>query len=202
LFVKEGGTGVKQQKADRRSQRTYRLVRSAFAELLGEKPYEEILVQDILDRADIGRTTFYAHYFDKEDVLGSMIAEQLEMFTHQIAYAPARQRVVPSLELFEHIYHSENQQFRALMRSRAGEPLWEALQTALCRAIEPALSTFCAEKRSPSIPLPVVSEYLAGAFLTLLKWWLEASMPYPPEQMESIFQQLALPGVWSLLKET
>jgi len=192
---------VKQQKTDRRSQRTYRLVSSAFAELLSEKPYDEILVQDILDRAGIGRTTFYAHYFDKEDVLDSMIAEQLEMFTHQIAHAPARQRVLPSLELFEHIYHSPNQQFRALMRSRAGEPLWEALQTALCRAIEPALCTLCAEKRSPSIPLPVVSQYLAGAFLTLLKWWLEASMPYPPEQMESIFQQLALPGVWAMLKE-
>jgi AcrR family transcriptional regulator len=192
---------VKQQKADRRSQRTYRLVSSAFAELLVEKPYEEILVQDILDRADIGRTTFYAHYFDKEDVLNSMVEEQLERFTHQFAHATARQRVMPSLELFEHIYHSPHQHLRALMRGRAGEPLWEALQTALCQAIEPALSTLCAEKRSPSIPLPVVSQYLAGAFFTLLKWWVEASMPYPPEQMEHIFQQLALPGVWAMLKE-
>jgi AcrR family transcriptional regulator len=192
---------VKQQKADRRSQRTYRLVSSAFAELLVEKPYDEILVQDILDRAGIGRTTFYAHYFDKEDVLDSMTEQQLEMFTHQIAHSTARQRVVPSLELFEHVYQSPQQHFRALMRSRAGEPLWEALQTALCRAIEPALCTLCAERRSPSIPLPVVSQYLAGTFLTLLKWWLSADMPYPPEQMESIFQQLALPGVWAMLKE-
>src|SRR5499425_1782341 len=78
-------TSVKQQKTDRRSQRTYRLVSSAFAELVVEKPYDEILVQDILDRANIGRTTFYAHYFDKEDVLDSMIEQQLSMFTHQIA---------------------------------------------------------------------------------------------------------------------
>ena len=192
---------MKQQKADRRSQRTYHLVSSAFTELLVEKPYDEILVQDILDREGIGRTTFYAHYFDKEDVLDSIVAEQLEMLTHQIVHSTARQRVVPSLELFEHVYHSENQQFLALMRSRAGEPLWEALQTALCQAIEPALSTLCAEKRSPSIPLPVVSKYLAGALLTLLKWWVAADMPYPPEQMEHIFQQLALPGVWAMLKE-
>ncbi len=192
---------MKQQKADRRSQRTYRLVSSAFAELMGEKPYEEILVQDILDRADIGRTTFYAHYFDKEDVLNSIVELELELLTRQISHAAAKQRVVPSLELFEHAYHTQNQQFRALMRSRAGEFLWEALQAALCQAIEPTLSTLCAEKRSPPIPLPVVSQYLAGAFLTLLKWWLEASMPYPPEQMESIFQQLALPGVWAMLKE-
>ena len=122
------------------------------------------------------------------------------MLTHQIAHSSARQRIVPSLELFEHVYHSQNQQFLALMRSRAGEPLWEVLQTALCQAIEPALSTLCAEKRSPPIPLPVVSQYLAGAFLTLLKWWVEASMPYPPQQMESIFQQLALPGVWATIE--
>lgn len=192
---------MKQQKTDRRSQRTYHLVSSAFADLLIEKPYTEIVVQDILDRAGIGRTTFYAHYFDKEDVLNSMVEEQLEMFTHQIAHPTARQRVVPSLELFEHIYQSPHQHFRALMRSCVSEPLWEALQTALCRVIEPTLCTLCAEKRSPQIPLPVVSEYLASAFITLLKWWLSADMPYPPEQMDNIFQQLVLPGVWAMLKE-
>ena len=192
---------MKQQKADRRSQRTYRLVGSAFAELLSEKPYDEILVQDILDRAGIGRTTFYAHYFDKEDVLESVTEQILSMFTQQLAHSSTGQRVVPSLELFEHIYQSPNQHLRALMRGRAGEPLWEALQTALCRAIEPALATLYAERRSPPVPVHVVSEYLAGAFLTVLKWWLAADMPYPPEKMETIFQQLALPGVWSLLKE-
>ena len=158
-------------------------------------------MQDILDRAGIGRTTFYAHYFDKKDVLDNVTEQELSMLTHQLAQAPARHRVVPSLELFEHAYHSQNQQFLALMRSRAGESLWEALQTALCRAIEPALSTLCAERRSPPIPLPVVSQYLAGTFLTLLKWWVAADMPYPPEQMENIFQQLALHGVWTMLKE-
>src|SRR5205814_9308932 len=99
------------------------------------------------------------------------------------------------------IYQSPHQHFQVLMRGHANEHLWEAYQLALCRAIEPALSTLCVEKRSPPIPLPVVSQYLAGAFLTLLKWWVEASMPYPPEQMENIFQQLALPGVWAMLKE-
>ncbi|HEX2916155.1 MAG TPA: TetR/AcrR family transcriptional regulator, partial [Chloroflexia bacterium] len=181
--------------------RTYHLVNSAFAELLSERPYDEILVQDILDRAGIGRTTFYAHYFDKEDLLESMTEQILSMFAQQIAHSPAGQRVVPSLELFEHIYHSPNQHLRALMRGRAGEPLWEALQTALCRALEPALYNLCTERASPPVPVPVVAEYLAGAFLTLLKWWLAADMPYPPDQMETIFQQLALPGVWTMLKE-
>ena len=67
--------------------------------------------------------------------------------------------------------------------------------------IEPMLSTICVERRSPPIPLPVVSEYLTEAFLTLFKWWVTADMPYSPEQRDSIFQQLALPGVWAMLKE-
>ncbi|HKD74149.1 MAG TPA: TetR-like C-terminal domain-containing protein, partial [Ktedonobacterales bacterium] len=117
------------------------------------------------------------------------------------ALAEARQRIVPSLELFEHIYQSPHQHFRALMRGRAGDRLWEALQMALCRIIEPALATRCVEKQSPSIPLTLVARYLADALLTLLKWWLATDMSYSPEQMENIYQQLALPGVWTMLKE-
>lgn len=192
---------MKQQKADRRSQRTHQLVSSAFAELLVEKPYDEILVQDILERAGIGRTTFYAHYFDKDDVLNSMAEQVLEMFTQQVAHATVKQRVVPSLELFEHIYQSPREHFWVMMQGRASERLWQVYQAALCRTIEQALSELCSERRSPPVPLPVVSDYLAGAFITLLKWWLAAGTPYPPEQMEGIFQQLVLPGVWAMFKE-
>ncbi len=192
---------MKQHKADRRSQRTRRLVSSALAELLLEKPYDAILVQDILDRAGIGRTTFYAHYFDKEDVLGSMIEQMLEPLTQQLAYTEAGQRIVPSLELFQHIYQHQPQQLQMVMRGHAGEHLWKAMQTELCRTIEPALAPLWATKRSPPIPLSVLSQYLADTFLTLLKWWLSADMSYPPEQMENIFQQLALPGVWAMIKE-
>jgi AcrR family transcriptional regulator len=191
---------MKQHKADRRSQRTYRLVSSALAELMLERPYDEILVQDILDQAGVGRTTFYAHYFDKADVLSTMIERMLETFTEQIAHSEARQKLVPTLELLEHIYERhQHQQLQAIMRGHAGDQLWEALQLALCRAIEPALATLGGDHSSASIPLPVVAQYLAGAYLTLLKWWIAADMPYPPHQMESIFEQLALPGLWAML---
>ena len=82
----------------------------------------------------------------------------------------------------------------------AREALWDAAQTALSRTIEQALATSVVEQRAPFVPLPVASEYLAGAFLNLLKWWLEAEIPYSPEQMDAMFQQLALPGVWATLE--
>lgn len=190
---------MKQEKRDRRSQRSRQLIRSAMLDLLFERRYDEILVQDILDRANIGRSTFYTHYFDKEDVLASIADEQLEMLSQQLSQREAGQGIIPSLEVFQHV-HQNRQYFRAMLRGRAREALWDAAQTALSRTIEQALATSLAEKHSLLVPMTVVSQYLAGAFLNLLKWWLEAELPYSPEQMDDMFQQLALPGVWTTLE--
>jgi AcrR family transcriptional regulator len=190
---------VKQDKQDRRSQRTHRLVNSAMLELLFEKHYDAITVQDILDRAGIGRSTFYAHYFDKEDVLASIAEQMLETFSQQLSQRDRGRGIVPSLELFRHVQQN-HQYFQAMLRGHTGELLWELAQTALSRTIEQVLSTASAGKHPPSVPLAVVSQYLAGSLLSLLKWWLKSEMSYTPEQMESIFQQLALPGVWATIE--
>jgi AcrR family transcriptional regulator len=72
-------------------------------ELLSEKRYEAITVQDILDRAGIGRTTFYSHYYDKEDVHASMMEQMLEGMSQQLSESHTGHGFVPSLELFQHI---------------------------------------------------------------------------------------------------
>ena len=78
---------MKQHKQDRRSQRTYHLVSTAMMELLAETRYDAITVQDILDRANIGRSTFYAHYYDKEDVLASITEQMLDLFSQGMQQA-------------------------------------------------------------------------------------------------------------------
>ena len=190
---------MKQDKQDRRSQRTRRLVISAMLELMAEKSYDAITVQDLLDRANIGRSTFYSHYFDKEDVLASLAEQMLEMLSQQFSQRNAGQGIIPSLELFQHALQNQ-QHFRAMLRDHAREVVWDAAQASLSRAIEQTLAATLATKRSPSVPLTVMSQYLAGAFLNLLKWWLETEMPYSPAQMDEMFQQLALPGVWATLE--
>jgi AcrR family transcriptional regulator len=190
---------MRQDKQDRRSQRTRRLVISAMMELMAEKSYDAITVQDLLDRANIGRSTFYSHYFDKEDVLASVAQQMLEMLSQQFSQRDAGQGIIPGLELFQHALRNQ-QHFRVMLRGRAREVLWDAAQTTLCRTIEQTLAAPFAKNRSPSVPLPVMSQYLAGAFLNLLKWWLESEMPYSPAQMDDMFQQLALPGVWAAVE--
>jgi AcrR family transcriptional regulator len=191
---------VKQDKQDRRSQRTRHLVNAALLELLFERHYDTITIQDILNRAGIGRSTFYTHYFDKEDVLTSIAQQMLETFDQQFAHRNVEQGIIPALELFQHVQQNY-QYFQAMMRGNTGEVLWEAAQTTLSKNIEQTLTAAYAEKRPPSVPWDVTSQYLAGSFLHLVKWWLRAEMPYAPEQMERIFQQLALPGVWATIED-
>lgn len=190
---------MKQRKEDRRSQRTYQLVSAAMTALMLEKRYDAITVQDILDRANIGRSTFYTHYFDKEDVLVSTAEQIFDAFSQKMQQEEAGHGILPVLELFRHA-QEQRRFFQALVRGQGGEVLWKAAQTLLSEKIEHSLASAQAGKPSPSIPLTVVSQYLAGAFLNLLKWWLEADMPYSPERMDEIFQQLALPGVWATIR--
>ncbi len=189
---------MKQDKQDRRSQRTRHLICSAMMELLREKRYDAITVQDLLDRADIGRSTFYNHYFDKDDVLAALSEQMLEQFSNQLSRRNAAQ-IIPSLELFQHV--QENFKFfQTTARGNVEEIIWNRAMTLLSRNIEQALIAISAEKGASEVPLPVIAQYLAGTFRHLLKWWLENDMPYTPEEMEDMFQQLAMPGVWATIK--
>lgn len=190
---------MKQDKQDRRSQRTRQLVNSAMLALLLEKRYDAITVQDILDRAGIGRTTFYSHYFDKEDVHAAMMEEMLERMSQQLSKKHAGQGIIPSLELFQHS-QQDQKRFHAMTGGPTAERMWETMQATLSKTIEQSLRSARNVKDPPPIPLKIMASYLAGAFLNLLKWWLRSGMPYTPEEMDKIFRELALPGVWATLE--
>ena len=106
-------------KNDRRSQRTQRMLHEALMSLMQEKRYDDITVQDILDRADIGRSTFYAHYRDKEDLMTSGLMHLMEIFSQMVAEpsTQGQQRLLPTRELFEHVQENQNL-FRGMVRGR------------------------------------------------------------------------------------
>jgi hypothetical protein len=121
------------------------------------------------------------------------------MLRQQLAQREAGQGIIPSLEVFQHAQQHYSY-FRSMLRGRAREALWDAAQVAPRRAIEQELAPRFAKQAAVSVPLTVASQFLAGAFLNLLTWWIEAEMPYSPEQMNAMFQQLALPGVGAALE--
>lgn len=188
---------MKNRKNDRRSQRTRNLIDLAFVDLMLEKNYEAITVQDIIDRANVGRSTFYAHYLDKEDLLTSQFHRLIEHL-HRTPLIEPGQTTSPTLGMFRHV-QQHHHLYKAFMWGRGIDMVFNIMKDALSQQIEKELANHIKD-RIPSVPLIVVATYLAGGFLTLMRWWLDNNMPYPPEEINRMFEQMVMPTVENLLK--
>jgi AcrR family transcriptional regulator len=177
-------------KQDRRSQRTRHLLSAALVELIREKDYSTITVSDIIDRANVGRSTFYAHYRDKDDLFVGELDRVIEVLSQHI---PNQEEIpfFPSLGLFRHV-GEEYELYKSLLWGSGIDLLIKHLQKSLSKRIEQGLQE---SRKEFAIPLPILASFIAGSFLTLLKWWLENKMIYSPEEMDEIFKRLTLAGI-------
>lgn len=188
-------------KADRRSARTRQLLSAALIELMSEQRYDDITVQDIIERANIGRSTFYAHYGDKEDLLMSgftRVLDTLSQHSHQLDQGG--QQALPSLaDFFQHV-QDHHRLYKALVHGGGIDRLFKKSHQHMRRNIEQHLAALIPDGKTPAAPLPLVADYLSGAILSMLTWWLDNNMPYTPAQMDRLFQQLVRPGVQTTLQ--
>ena len=128
---------MRNTKADRRSQRTRQLLHTALIELMLERRYDEITVQNIIDRADVGRPTFYAHYLDKEDLLVSGFTQVLDVLRQYVEQHKQSDWRAPSglTFFFEHV-QSHHQLYKALVRGGGIELLYKKGHERLRQNIE------------------------------------------------------------------
>ena len=189
------------QGQDRRSQRTRQALIHALIELLSAKHYDQITVQDIVDHANVGRATFYVHYRNKDDLLKCGFERILDTLVQQIVSSEKDQFPFNTSMLFHHA-QGHYELYRTLIWGSGFNLLTKEGHAALSNKIEDRLVLLLAGRQSPSIPLPILSCSLAGALLVILRWWLENKMPYSPERMDEIFQQLIMSGVRTVLGST
>ncbi len=190
---------MKNQKDDRRSRRTRRRLHQAIISLMQEKRYDSITVQDIIDRADVGRSTFYAHYQDKEDLVNNNLQEIFDDLSQRLDdSASDHQWIIPTLALFKHVQEQQHL-FEAMRSGRGLDMLLEKAQVYWDKRIETELQSRLPQGQTPAVPLSLVASYLSGALGTFLRWWLDNRLFYPPEQMDEVFQQVVMPGVWAAL---
>jgi len=192
---------MKAEKRDRRSERTRRLLGEALTALMLERPYAHLTVQDILDRADIGRSTFYAHYWDKDDLLTGEVELMLEALMREMREAPeapgtprtpeVSTMLLPSLGLFRHV-GEHARLYRALARGGGLDVALRALRRRLCDDVERELR---AGTTLPSMDITVTAQTVVGALLALLQWWMEAEMALSAEQLDAYYARLVMPGV-------
>jgi AcrR family transcriptional regulator len=191
---------VAKKKVDRRASRTRRALSEALIALLREKRWDAITVQHVIDRANVGRSTFYAHYRDKEDLLRDTFAEFLGGVGAHLRWENLGSgRVVPVLELFTHLEEEFHHFYKALVRSRKTDFLFKIGPGQMAEGIEQSLVSWLAGKPQPSVPVPLLANHLASGILSMLKWWLDQNMPYPPRQMDAIFHELVMPGLRAVL---
>lgn len=189
--------GVESREAprtDRRSQRTRQMLGVALVDLMLEKRFDTITVQEIIDRANVGRSTFYAHYLDKEDLLQNQTAELVERLVGHMDLRAGSNRIIPSLEFLRHVreYHAL---CRALVRGRMMEPVLKTMQSQLSQHVEARLAARLPAEAAPAVPLLVVAQHMAGGLLTLFQWWLDRDMAESPEQIDQYFLDLVRPSV-------
>jgi AcrR family transcriptional regulator len=177
---------------DRRIQKTQRLLREALASLIREKPYNSIVVKQILDHANVGRSTFYAHFRDKDDLLVSCIHDML----HSMELAPAGKSYETmigfSLPIFEHI-HRHMHKGEAKMGSNSRGVIHQRLRKVLAELIvEDIRKNFQGGKAVRQISPDLLGQYVTSTFILVLNWWVECSR-LPPKEANDVFRALILP---------
>ena len=179
-------------KNDRRSLRTRQALGDALVELMMEKGYDAISVKDIIDQANVGRSTFYAHFAGKDELFVSQLDRVVDILSQ---YMPLENsggmHLFPSLGLFRHI-GEQRKLYKILAWGSGVDLLISHLHVYLSEKIEQNL---LAAGQTYDVPVPIIATSLAGSFLALIKSWLDNKMTYSPEQMDEFFQKLALPGI-------
>jgi AcrR family transcriptional regulator len=182
------------RKPDVRVRRTRDSLGDALVELMHERPFEEITVQDVLDRAGVSRSTFYTHYRDKDDLFLSDVEDFLEMMANLLSRSKEQShRVAPVRELFSHV--SDWRKFHgALVESGKINDFLQLAQGVFAEGIEKRLSEL-ENSRNPELKVERVAtaQMLAGAMLSLMSWWLDHGMPNTPAEMDEKFHRLVLP---------
>jgi AcrR family transcriptional regulator len=177
---------------DRRVQRTRELLQKALIELISERGYDAITIQDTVDRANVGRTTFYLHYSSKVELFMSCH----EAVVSEFHFGPPLSReellspeAPPGMtSAYQHLLDA-----RALLypifQGKDSLLILQRIRDRSAQEIEACLRAAFAEADS-TIPFDVLANYLAGAQIALVQWWLEKRRPHAPANLAQAFHRL------------
>jgi len=190
------------RKVDRRILRTRLALRDALMALIHERGYEKITVQDITDRANVARTTFYMHFSDKDDLLFQSMREIYESLIESLTHAEdglLLQRESDPRD-FEHVQRYADF-YRVMLSERGSMPFLTRVRDLLAEALSDViLKPLLPQGQTPSMPLPLMGYALAGVQIAVIAWWLKHdNMRTSPQEMARLMGHFCTFGVnWGL----
>lgn len=187
---------------DRRAARTRALLQQAHLALILEKGYDATTVEDICRAANVGRSTFYAHFAGKDDLKRSGFERlRQELVGHRDA--PAASGPPPalgfSLPMFEHA-RDHLALYRALVGGKGGAIALAAIRRILSDLLRAELAAGGPGGAGDRVPAELVVEYVIGGYMAVLTWWLDRGARLPPQQMDAVFRRWATEGITQLAR--
>jgi AcrR family transcriptional regulator len=181
---------------DRRIQRTQQMLSSAFFALIVERGYDSITVQDITERANIGRATFYLHYHDKEQLLEESLLSLFEDLTKDVEPTPDFAATYQSLSIhvFQHVAE-RHELYQALFKEGGPPFIVIRMHRWLASLIEHRVLKLRTEQSTSTIDKGLLAMHCAGSLLALIIWWLDHDLAPTAEQLGYLFWQLISPGI-------
>jgi AcrR family transcriptional regulator len=196
----------KRQIKDRRIQKTEALLRDALISLIREKAYDSIVVKEILDRANVGRTTFYTHFRDKDELLASSIREILcSARLTQLPAAKYEKILRFSLPVFEYLEqhrHSHGRASGTMNDARSRAVLHEHLQSVLVELISDDVKQVQGTRTTiGQMPSDVLTNYVASTFVLVLNWWVDTDSPLAANEVNDLYRALVFPTLVTTLSK-
>ena len=181
---------------DRRKRRTRKLLGEALLELVQEKPYEQITIQDITDRADLNRATYYLHYKSKEELLADSLEGYFDELVEQIATKTMNKPIWENPEadamVFTHVAEHADL-YRVLLGENGMGYVINRIIDYIAKFSELQLRAGLGTIELQA-PVEIMARHVAGSLYALITWWLMNDMPYTPLQMSEMTTRLCLTG--------
>lgn len=182
---------------DRRQQKTRAAIFQAFTALLEHKNYNSISVQDIIDQANIGRSTFYAHFDTKEALVNALCTE---LFDHIVTSATHKQDAHnlyfcpnPSYSVTCHILHhllENDHNILTLLSCDSSEIVLRYFKSSMDDLVR---SQFLTNTRDYGIPQDFLINHISGTFVEMVQWWSKGNRQQTPEQLDAYFHAVIDP---------
>jgi AcrR family transcriptional regulator len=185
---------------DRRVARTRAALQQAHISLILKRGYEAVTVEDICEAANVGRSTFYAHFTGKDDLRRSGFEHLRKQLTDRQREALSaagddeEQSFGFSLTMFEHA-RDHIDLYRALMGGRGGAIALGAIRSILSDLVRAELTAASGKNSAGDMPRDFVVQYVVGGYMAVLTWWLDRGAKLPSERVDAMFRRLATEGV-------
>ncbi|WP_338786249.1 TetR/AcrR family transcriptional regulator [Metabacillus sp. FJAT-53654] len=167
-------------KIDRRIAKTQEAIKKAFIELMNEKQFDKITLQDISDRANVNRRTIYLHYMDKFDLLDKLIEEHINKLQEMFESLSETDFIAGGQAIFE--YFQKNYLFFSTMLVGGGAQNFRAQYIEFSvELLKNEVVT--AEGKNKGLSEDIILRFVSAAYVEVVEWWLKNQMPYPPRVM-------------------